>query len=187
MKITAIMGSPRKNGTTSRIAKGFLDQAEAKGAQITSFYLNNMDFKGCQGCHLCKTKSESCVLKDDLTPALESMVASDILVFATPIYFWDVTGQFKCFFDRTWSLVKPDYTTNPQPARMDPGKKALWISSQGEAEEKYKEVIDKYTGFLTMFGCETYTIRAFGMDDGPDQEIETFLGQARDMADLLVG
>jgi hypothetical protein len=70
---------------------------------------------------------------------------------------------------------------------MDPGKKALWVSSQGDTEEKHKDVIDKYTGFLTMFGCETHAIRAFGMENGPDQEIETFLGQARDMADQLVG
>ncbi len=48
-------------------------------------------------------------------------------------------------------------------------------------------MIDKYTGFLTMFGCETHSIRAFGMEDGPDQEIGTFLGQARDMADQLAG
>jgi multimeric flavodoxin WrbA len=187
MKITAIMGSPRKNGVTSRIAGKFLDQAESKGAEVQRYFLNKMDYKGCQGCHLCKSKSESCVIKDDLTPALDSLVNSDILVFSSPIYFWDVTGQFKCFFDRTWSLVKPDYMTNPHPVRMDPGKKVLWISSQGDVEEKYKETVDKYTGFLAMFGCETHSIRAFGMGDGPDQEIGPFLDQAEKTADLLMG
>lgn len=187
MKILAVHGSPRKKGITSRIAQGFLDQAEQKGAQIQSFHLNDMSFQGCQGCHLCKTKSETCVLKDDLTPVLSALQESDILVFSTPIYFWDVTGQFKCFFDRSWSLVKPDYQTNPHPVRMDPGKKAVWISSQGDTEEKFKDVIDKYTGFLTMFGCETHSIRAFGMEDGPDQEISDYLVKAKDLANKIIG
>lgn len=186
MKITAIMGSPRKNGVTSRITRGFLEHAEARGADIQAYYLNQMEFTGCQGCHSCKGGLDACVLRDDLTPALEDLVESDILVLASPIYFWDVTGQFKCFFDRTWSLVKPDYTTNSQPVRMAPGKKAVWISSQGDKEEKFREVIDKYIGFMAMFGCETRSIRAFDMGDGPDQEIGPFLRQAKDMAEQLI-
>ena len=185
MKITAILGSPRKEGVTSKIANSFLTRAENNGAVTTSYFLNFMDFKGCQGCHLCKTRQESCVLKDDLTPALEDLTSSDIMVFASPIYFWDVTGQFKSFFDRTWSLVKPDYMTNSHPARMDKGKKALWISSQGDTEEKFKDVVDKYTGFLTLFGAQTQTIRAFGMENELGQDITPFLAQAEEIADQL--
>ncbi len=187
MKILAIHGSPRKKGITSKISQAFLDQAEQKGAEIQSFHLNDMVFQGCQGCHLCKTKFESCVLKDDLTPVLAGIQASDILVLASPIYFWDVTGQFKSFFDRTWSLVKPDYQTNPHPVRMDSGKKAVWISSQGDAEEKFKDMVHKYTGFLAMFGCETHSIRAFGMQDAPDQEINAYLAMARNLATEIMG
>ncbi|MBU3953257.1 MAG: flavodoxin family protein [Proteobacteria bacterium] len=185
MKITAILGSPRKKGVTSEIAKGFLTRAKTNGADITSYFLNTMDFKGCQGCHLCKTQQESCVLTDDLTPALGDLVSSDIMVFASPIYFWEVTGQFKCFFDRTWSLVKPDYMTNPHPVRMDMGKKAVWISSQGDTQEKYKEVVDKYVGFLAMFGAKTHTIRAFGMGNELGQDIAPFMAQAEKIADQL--
>lgn len=187
MNITAVMGSPRANGVTSRIAKGFLDRAASKGARVTPYHLNKMNFRGCQGCHLCKTEAPACVLKDDLTPVLKSIVTADIIVLASPIYFWDVTGQFKCFFDRTWSVVKPDYMTNPHPVRMAPGKKALWISSQGDIEEKFKDTADKYTGFLAMFGCETRSIRAFGMGDGPDQEIGPFLEQALAVAEEWAG
>ncbi len=187
MKVMAVIGSPRKNGVTSRIAQGFLYHAKNNGADIQTHFLNKMDYQGCQGCYVCKTKSESCVLEDDLTPVLDGLADADIMVLASPIYFWDVTGQFKCFFDRTWSLVKPDYMTNPQPVRIDPGKKVVWISSQGDTEEKFKDVIDKYTGFLTMFGCETHTIRAFGMGEGPDQKIEPFLAQATKLADQIMG
>ena len=185
MKITAILGSPRKNGVTSEISKGFLNRAEKNGATTTTYYLNSMEFKGCQGCHLCKSQQESCVLQDDLTPALEGLVSSDIMVFASPIYFWEVTGQFKSFFDRTWSLVKPDYMTNPHPVRMDKGKKALWISSQGDTADKYKEVVSKYAGFLTMFGAEVHTIRAYDMGNDLGQDITPFFTQAEALADQL--
>lgn len=185
MKITAILGSPRKKGVTSEITKGFLNRSEKNGAITKSYFLNFMDFKGCQGCHLCKTQQESCALKDDLTPALEDLTSSDIMVFASPIYFWELTGQFKSFFDRTWSLVKPDYMTNPDPVRMDKGKKAIWITSQGDTEEKYKEVVDKYAGFLAMYGAETHIIRAFGMGNELGQDISPFLAQADKIADQL--
>lgn len=186
--ITAILGSPRKNGVTARITDAFMDHARQKGSSAQSYFLNTMDFKGCQGCHQCKTKTEACVLKDDLTPALEDLKKSDILVFASPIYFWDVTGQFKSFFDRTWSLVKPDYQTNHHPVRLDKGKTAVWVTSQGDVKEKFKEVVDKYSGFLAMYGFETHIIRAFGMDDIPKNlEIEPFLAQASNLAKKLLG
>jgi len=197
MKITAMLGSPRKNGFTSRIANAFLESAGQKGASVRSYVLNDMNFKGCQGCHACKTKQDHCILEDDLTPALADLQTSDILVLATPIYFWDVTGQFKLFFDRTWSLVKPDYMTNPHPVRMNPGKQAVWISSQGAEEKQHVDVMEKFTKFLTLFGCQINTIRSFGTSgDSPQTRYRTqvqaeaiapWLKQARDLADRLVG
>ena len=62
-------------------AKTFMDQAKETGAKTALYFLNNMDFKGCQGCNVSKTKKEVCVLKDDLIPVLEDLNASDIVVF----------------------------------------------------------------------------------------------------------
>ena len=59
MKVTAILGSPRKNSVTTRIAKTFMDQAKETGAETALYFLNDMDFKGCQGCNVCKTKKNS--------------------------------------------------------------------------------------------------------------------------------
>lgn len=182
MRVSAILGSPRKKGVTSTLAKAFLNEMEQKGADTESFFLNTMAFKGCQGCQGCKTRAESCVITDDLTPALSSLQQSDILVFATPVYYWDVTGQFKLFFDRTWSLVKPDYQTNPSPVRIEKGKKALLISSQGDVEEKHADVSEKYAGFLTMYGYETHTLRASGMDGENENDLTTLLADVKECA-----
>ena len=98
MKIVGIFGSPRKNGASARIAYGFLETAQEIGAEIKTYYLNGMKFRGCQGCNACKEKSEICIQKDDLTEVLADLKEADVAVFATPVYYWDVTGQFKCFF-----------------------------------------------------------------------------------------
>ncbi len=186
MKVSAILGSPRKNSVTTALASEALNQMKQNGADTQMFLLNRMKYSGCQGCQSCKTTSESCVLKDDLTPVLESLQQSDILVFASPVYYWDITGQFKLFFDRTWSLVKPDYQTNPDPVRIQKGKKALLITSQGDVEEKHQDVSQKYAGFLQMYGYETRTLRAFGMGEQGDAHLEPFLDQVKDITAQMI-
>ncbi len=186
MKLVSILGSPRKKGVTSQIARAFSTKAEEQGAQIIEYHLNTLDFKGCQGCNACKSKLDHCALKDGLTPVLEDLKTADITLFATPVYYWDVTGQFKCFMDRTWSLVKPDYQTNPDPVRLDRGKKAVLITSQGDVADKHRDVTQKYTGFLQMYGYDTHTIRACEMGMDTDERIGPFLDLAREKARELI-
>ena len=73
MKIVAVLGSPRPQGNSSTLARAFLQAAGARGAEITEFLLNPMDFKGCQGCGACKTTRDTCILEDDLVPVLEAV------------------------------------------------------------------------------------------------------------------
>ena len=186
MNISAILGSPRKKGISSTIANKFIETAESLGATAQIHHLNSLNFKGCQGCNACKTTSQKCIITDDLTRVLENVRSADVLVLATPVYFWDVSGQFKCFFDRTWSLVKPDYQTNPDPLRMDKGKTALFITSQADVEEKHQDVSQKYSGFLQMYGAHVHTIRAFGCGMDLDADIHPFLEQAKGLAEKIV-
>lgn len=185
MRVSAILGSPRKKGVTTTLATAFVDRMEKSGAETQRFFLNDMAFKGCQGCQGCKTRAGACVLEDDLTPALKSLQESDILLFATPIYYWDVTGQFKTFVDRTWSLVKPDYQTNPEPTYIGKGKKALLITSQGQVKEKHQDVVQKYAGFLTMYGYQCWTLRACGMGDAGENSLLPYMEQIEVIASQM--
>ena len=74
MKVSAILGSPRKKGVTTTLATEFMQQLAKNGADTQFFHLNEMVFKGCQGCQGCKARSGSCVLEDDLTRGLEQPV-----------------------------------------------------------------------------------------------------------------
>ncbi|MBI4774657.1 MAG: flavodoxin family protein [Deltaproteobacteria bacterium] len=148
MKCLAILGSPRKGANSSIIAQTMLDTASKLGAITETFVLKDMDYSGCIACNSCKTKTVSCVLEDDLTQVLESIKSADIMILATPNYFGEVSGQFKCFFDRTYSFLNPDYT-----GRLDPGKKSVFILTQGNPDPKaYPSIYPRHERWLKVYG-----------------------------------
>ncbi len=162
MKIVSLLGSPRVESNSSTIAKRFCATAEKLGAEVSTFTLNDLNYRGCQGCYVCKTKLDRCVLEDDLTEVLEAVRETDILVLATPIYYWDVTSQLKAFLDRTFSYLVPDFVTNPNKSRLAPGKKLVFIQVQGNPDEGlFTDVFPKFDYFFKGYGfSETHLIRA---------------------------
>jgi multimeric flavodoxin WrbA len=173
LKILCLYGSPRKNGNSAAIAKRFCVTAEELGAKIQSFHLNDLVYKGCQGCMACKKKLDRCVLNDDLSPVLDAVHHSDIIVLSSPIYYGNVTSQLKGFIDRTYSFLVPDYGTNPIRSRISPGKKLLFILVQGFEEEwLHSTVFSEYDSILKWCGFpENYLIRVCGL--GKPGEAET--------------
>ena len=95
MKVTCLLGSPREKGNSAALAKKFCKTAESLGASIRTVSLNTLNFRGCQGCMACKTKLDKCALEDDLTEVLEAIRETDVLVLASPVYYWDVSSQLK--------------------------------------------------------------------------------------------
>jgi multimeric flavodoxin WrbA len=189
MKIVCILGSPRREGNSATIARRFLDRAEALGAETETFTLNTLSFRGCQACYACKTKLDHCILKDDLAQVLDAVKQADAVVLATPTYYGDISGQLKCFVDRTFSYLKPDYLTNSQPARLAPGKKLLFIITQGAPDEAmFDHVFPLYDRFFRWYGfAETRLIRACGVGGGGVVEVpERFLSEAEEAARAFV-
>ena len=186
MKITCLLGSPRKNSNSAAIAARFADTAASLGAQVETVVLNQLAYRGCQACMACKTKSEKCVLEDDLAGVLESLKKADVVVMALPVYCSDVPGQVKCFIDRTYSYMKPNYLSDPNPSRVPSGKKLVFILTQGApVEDMFADIPQRYLGFLkrSMGFGDTYLIRGVGVGGGgavgvPDQ----FLKKAEELA-----
>lgn len=164
MKIVCLLGSPRAKGNSTVLAKHFCDQAKALGAKVQKFSLNKLNYRGCQACMGCKTGSETCVLKDDLTKVLEAIHQCHVLVLASPIYYGDLSSQMKAFIDRTFSFLAADYTTNPHPSRLPPGKKMILLLTQGQPDEsQFDDVFSRYDAFFRWYGFETSLIRACGV------------------------
>lgn len=106
MKIIILNSSPRKNGNTTKLCDAFCEGvvATATTPEITTIFLNELNFKGCQSCFACKLRGSKrygrCSLNDDLTPVLTAVSEADCMVVASPIYLMDVNSSAKAFLER---------------------------------------------------------------------------------------
>lgn len=172
MKIVCLLGSPRPKGNSSTLARLFCEKAKEMGGKIQTVHLNKLTYRGCQACMACKTKLDKCILKDDMEKVLDAVRGADILVLASPIYYGEVSSQVKAFIDRTYSYLTSDYVTNPHPSRLLPGKKMVFILTQGQPDDQqFDDVFPRYDFFFKWYGFEeSYLIRACGVMDIGDVE-----------------
>lgn len=104
-KIVILNGSPRKNGNTSELARSFTEGAESAGHTVHEFFLDRMNIHGCRGC--CRgnnSKPCPCVQKDDMTEIYPAVREADVVVLASPLYYWTVSAQLKTAIDRLFAL-----------------------------------------------------------------------------------
>ena len=98
-KILGVIGSPRKKGNTHILVSRILDGAKAEGADTEIVFLNDLDIRECDGCHIC-WKGRQCSKKDDMNVIYPKIIESDIIIFGTPVYWYGPTALMKCFIDR---------------------------------------------------------------------------------------
>ncbi len=183
MKIINILGSARKNGTSARLARAFTETTVTRGATVTDYYLNGMHYRGCQGCEGCHTRSDRCVLRDDATIVLDDLYTADIVVFSSPIYFGDTSGQFKSFYDRMWSLINTDIVDeDDNRSRLPQGKTAVLILTQVDAAGAHRDVLERYSMYLELFGFDVRHLTAAGIGMEPNANIESHLMEAAELA-----
>ncbi len=187
MKIVALIGSPRLNGNSAYLAGRLLETARNLGAETKSFALNTLKYRGCQACRACKKSSDVCVIKDDAAQLLEEVREADVVVFASPVYFADVSGQLKLFIDRTYSFLTPDFHSSPERSRLAPGKIAVFIQTQGLADTMFADVPSRYEWVLKFIGfSEVRVIRGCGLAKQDDVlKREDLLRQAEELAATL--
>jgi multimeric flavodoxin WrbA len=189
MNIVTLLGSPRPGKTSATIAGRFTATAARLGAQTCTFELNRLVYRGCQGCYACKTTLEQCVLDDDLTAVLDAVRQADVTVLASPVYFGEVTAQLKGFIDRTFSYLKPDYATSPQPSRLSGQKAVVFVLTQGyPKEEVFADIFPRYEFFMKWMGfTDTRLLRTCGVGPATGDVVpETVLQQADDLARMIV-
>ena len=172
-KVISILGSPRKKGTSARIAGAFTDTAQSLGAEVEKFYLNGMTYRGCQACETCHSETDKCVLKDDVTEVLEAINEADIVVFSSPVYYGDTSGQFKLFYDRMYSLLDIDIERDPAIiSRVPEGKTAIFVVTQGDINENFRDVPERYKMFLEVYGYDVKVVRRTDLQEGvPNQDV----------------
>lgn len=122
--VLIISSSPRKGGNSDLLCDQFLKGAQEAGKQAEKIFLPEHKINYCTGCGACNT-THQCVLKDDMAVILEKMVNVDVIVLATPVYFYSMDGQLKTFIDRT----VPRYTEIS-------GKDFYFILAAADTEKK---------------------------------------------------
>lgn len=103
--IVILNGSPRKNGNTAELIRNFTMGAEEAGNKVVTFYLDGMNINGCKGCFGGHSSQECpCVQKDDMDKIYPEVKNADVIILASPLYYWNMSGQLRTAIDRLFAL-----------------------------------------------------------------------------------
>lgn len=107
-KVLILSSSPRKGGNSETLAAAFAKGALEAGNLVETVHLREKSYGFCRGCLACQ-KLGHCVIRDDAVEVTAKMHDADVLVFATPVYYYSVSGQLKTMLDRANPLYDTDY------------------------------------------------------------------------------
>ena len=133
-KILVLSGSPIKDGNTTALVSWFAEGARSKGAEVEIVQTAFLKYKsfGCTSCRTCqKIEKYECAINDEAKPVLAKMAKVDVIVMATPLYFYGPSAQLKLIFDRMFSLFKWDNKTDTMKTPLK-GKTFVLIASAYE-------------------------------------------------------
>lgn len=143
-KVLILTTSLRHGSNSGALAEQFARGAAEAGHSVEAVSLREKDLQFCRGCLACQDTGK-CVIRDDVAPLLEQVRTADVLVFATPIYFYEMSGQMKVLLDRTNPLYPVEYAfrdvyllataAEPGESAMDGAVNGLtgWIACFGKA------------------------------------------------------
>ena len=164
-KIVVLLGSGRRGGNTEQLADAFIRGAEEAGHPVKKISLVEKRVDGCLGCNACRF-GKPCIQKDDWNEIAPDLLDCDMIVFASPLFFWTVTARIKAVIERLYSLAQPDpdppkgrYEKNLQKDAvllMTAADDLCWTFSQ--AESYYRFAVINYIGMrdkgmLLCGGC----------------------------------
>jgi multimeric flavodoxin WrbA len=159
MKTVILFGSPRKKGNTRQLVNAFSETMKKKGHDVRLLNLNEMNVRPCQGCLVC-AKEGRCRINDDMKDIRKYMLESDLLVYATPTYWWGPSAQLKVVIDRSVAFFDEDMESRIK------GKKAVTLITCADksldtftpALDQFRRTFDAlsitYLGGVEEAGCE---------------------------------
>lgn len=99
--VLAIVSSPRKGGNSETIVERFVTGAKEAGHTVETVFLREKKIAPCLACEACLQNGGTCVQKDDMAEILEQIIAADVIVLSTPVYYYSISAQLKMMIDRT--------------------------------------------------------------------------------------
>ena len=170
MKIAVLNGSPRKENTEAMV-QAFCEGAQAAGHEVEVYHVGRMKINGCLGCGYCHEKGEgNCIQKDDLEKIMPAYKEADIVVFASPIYYFTMTAQMQAAIQRMYCIWKP----------LKAQKCALLLSSG--SPNVYDGAIAQ---FKAMMGFSKIDIAGIITAHGEENKSEAKMNEIREFAKSL--
>ena len=137
-KVLILSSSPRRGGNSDTLCDEFMRGAIESGNEAEKVFLRDKTIHYCTGCSTCSLHGKPCPQKDDAAEIIEKMVAADVIVMATPVYFYTMSAQMKTLIDRCCGL----YTEMKN-------KEFYFIVTAAEDDRKLMErTVDTFQGFL---------------------------------------
>ena len=137
-KVLILSSSPRRGGNSDTLCNEFMRGAIESGNEAEKVFLRDKTIHYCTGCSTCSLHGKPCPQKDDAAEIIEKMVAADVIVMATPVYFYTMSAQMKTLIDRCCGL----YTEMKN-------KEFYFIVTAAEDDRKLMErTVDTFQGFL---------------------------------------
>jgi len=147
-KIIILNGSPRPQGNTRELIKHFTRGAEEAGNTVTCYDLQKLEIHGCLGC--CKggkDPAHPCVQRDGMDQIYPTYQEAEVVVLASPMYYWGLSGQLKVAFDRLFAVAELDADyRNPKKECI------LLMAAEGETEENFAPVRAYYESLAAHIG-----------------------------------
>ena len=100
-KVLILSGSPRNGGNSDLLCDEFMRGAMEAGNEVEKIRVAAKKIAPCKGCYYCTEHNGACVCKDDMAEVLQKIIDADVLVMASPVYFYSVSAQLKAVIDRT--------------------------------------------------------------------------------------
>ena len=105
-KVVVISSSPRKGGNSDTMCDEFVRGAMDAGNDVVKYCLEDIEFSSCKACYKCKTPEMKCFQEDQISEILDKMMDADVILYATPVYYYGMCGTLKMFFDRCYPVFR---------------------------------------------------------------------------------
>ena len=136
-KVLILSGSPRKGGNSDTLCDEFMRGAREAGNEVEKIRVSEKKIGYCTGCYYCQKSGGVCAIKDDMNELLQKMIDADVIVLASPVYFYSIDAQLKTVIDRTvarWLEVK--------------NKEFYYIATSADKDQKSQErTIECFRGY----------------------------------------
>lgn len=160
MKILVLNGSPHANGPTSDMVKAFAEGASEAGHEVVSINVAYKSIKGCAACEYCHNQGNGvCAQKDDMQAIYPEILSSDMIVFASPIYYFTLSAQLQAVIHRTYAVDIPKNV-----------KKTALILSSGSQFVYGPAIAQYYQSIVEYWGVENAGIFTANGDQNKSEE-----------------